>query len=214
MLLIACANVANLLLARGAARRKEMAIRAALGASRGRLAVQLLTESSVLCLAGGAAGVLVAHLLLGAAAPILPELVPYTADVRLDWRVLGFAAAVAMGVALLVGALPSVRASFARLAHSLNQASRGSSGAQTGLRRAIVVGEVALSLVLACGALLLFRSLLKLQDVDTGVRIDHIITISADLPLGAYPTPERAALFYGALAEKLAATPGHRAARV
>ncbi len=208
VLLIACANVANLLLARGAARRKEMAIRAALGASRGRLAAQLLTESSVLCLAGGAAGVFVAYLLLGAAAPMLPELVPYTADVRLDPGVLGFAASVALGVALLVGVLPSARTSFGRLAHSLNQASRGSSGAQAGLRRAIVVGEVALSLVLACGALLLFRSLVNLQDVDTGIRTDHIITMSADLPLAGYPTPERAALFYDALSEKLASTPG------
>ena len=208
VLLIACANVANLLLARGVARRKEMAIRAALGANRGRLAVQLLTESSVLCLAGGAAGIVVAYLLLRAAAPILPEMVPYTADVGLDMRVLGFAAAVTVGVTLLVGALPSARMSFARLSQSLNEASRGSSGGQAGLRRAIVVGEVALSLVLACGALLLFLSLLNLQEVDTGIRTDHIITMSADLPLAGYPTPERAALFYDELAEKLASTPG------
>jgi putative ABC transport system permease protein len=208
VLLIACANVASLLLARGATRRKELAVRAALGAGRGRLISQLLAESIVLCLMGGAAGVAVARLLIRAAAPILSQALPFTADVRIDLRVLGFAAAVSLGVALLAGALPALQTPFGNLSESLNRAARGSSGAHVRARRAIVVGEVALSLVLVCGAVLLFRSLLKLQRLDTGVRLENVITMSVDLPVGAYPTPQKAALFYQTAAQRLRAVPG------
>ncbi|MEX2264825.1 MAG: ABC transporter permease [Bryobacteraceae bacterium] len=208
VLLIACANVANLLLARGAARKKELAVRAALGAGRGRLAAQLLTESLVLCLLGGAAGVTVAHLLIRAATPFLSQSLPYTADVNLDFRALAFAAGVALGVALLVGALPSLQTSFGNLSQSLNQSTRGSSGAHDGVRRAIVIGEVSLSLVLVCGAGLLFRSLLNLQQLETGVRIENVITMSVDLPLHTYRAPERAVHFYESVAERLQAAPG------
>ena len=208
VLLIACANVANLLLAKGAAHRKELAVRAALGAGRGRLVAQLLTESLVLCLAGGIAGVTLASLLIQVVTPVLWQSIPYTAEVGIDLRVLGFAAAVALGVALLVGTLPSLRTNFGRLAQSLNQSSRGSSGTHAVLRRAIVTGEVALSLVLVCGAVLLFRSLLNLQQLDTGVRVENIITMSADLPTHGYPSPESAALFYEAVAQQLEAAPG------
>ncbi|MPY87757.1 MAG: FtsX-like permease family protein [Luteitalea sp.] len=208
VLLIACANVANLLLTRGAARKKELAVRAALGASRGRLVAQLLAESAVLCLLGGAAGVTVALLLIRIATPILSEAIPYTADVSLDIRVLAFAAVVALGVALLVGAFPSWQTSFGELARSLNLSTRGSSGAHSKLRRTIVVGEVALSLVLVCGALLLFRSLLNLQRLETGVRTESVITMSVDLPVHAYATPESAALFYEAVTERLESVPG------
>ncbi|MGH8639271.1 MAG: FtsX-like permease family protein, partial [Burkholderiales bacterium] len=205
---IACANVANLLLAKGVARRKEMAVRTALGAGRGRLVAQLLTESLVLCLLGAAAGVAVAFLLIRAAAPVLLQSLPYTADVSLDLRVFAFAAAVALGVAMLVGALPSVQTSFGNLLQSLNRSARGSSGAHDGIRRTIVIAEVALSLVLVCGAILLFRSLLKLQQLETGVRIENIITMSVDLPMHTYGTPERAALFYESVAQRLEAAPG------
>jgi predicted permease len=208
VLLIACANVANLLLARGAARRKELAVRAALGAGRGRLVAQLLTESLVLCLAGGAAGVGLALFLISAVTPVLWQSIPYTADVSIDLRALAFAAAVALGVALLVGTLPSLQTNFGRLAQSLHQSSRGSSGTHAALRRSIVVGEVALSLVLVCGAVLLFRSLLNLQELDTGARVENIITMSADLPARGYPTPQSAALFYEAAARRLEAAPG------
>jgi putative ABC transport system permease protein len=208
VLLIACANVANLLLAKGAGRRKELAVRAALGAGRGRLVAQLLTESLVLCLAGGAAGVALAALLIRAVTPFLWSAIPYTADVGVDWRALAFAGAVALGVALLVGTLPSLQTNFGRLSQALNQSARGSSGAHGRLRRVIVIGEVALSLVLVCGAVLLFRSLLRLQQLDTGIRSDNIITMSVALPLHDYPTPESAALFFDALTQRLEGEPG------
>jgi predicted permease len=207
VLLIACANVANLLLAKGAARKKEMAVRAALGASRGRLMGQLLTESLVLCVLGGTAGIGLAYLLLALAAPRLAGALPFTADVRLDPRVLGFAVAVALVVTLLVGLLPSFEASFPGLSRSMNQRSRGSSRSREGLRRVIVAAEVGISLILICGALLLFRSLLNLQKVDPGVEIENVITLSTDLPIAAYPTPERAAVFYDEVTEKLQAVP-------
>ena len=214
VLLIACANIANLLLAKGVTRSKEMAVRAALGASRGRLVAQMLTESLVLCLLGGLAGVGLAYLLIDAAVPLLTPSLPPTANVGLDLRVLGFAAAVALGVSLVVGLLPSLQNSSGRLTQALNQAARGSSGSREGVRRAIVVAEVAVSLVLICGAVLMFRSLLKLQHVDAGVRIDNVITMSADLSLTAYPDAEHATRFIDAVSERLRAVPGVERAAV
>lgn len=208
VLLIACSNVANLLLAKGAARSKEMAVRAALGASRGRLLRQLLSETLVLCLLGTAAGLLVAGYLIGAAVPLLPRAIPSTAVVTLDYRVFGFAAAAAVAVTLLVGLLPSLRTASGTLSNALNRSSRGASGARERLRQMVVVAEVALSLVLICGALLLFRSLLNLQRVDLGVRVDNILTVSTDLSTAGYPTPETAAVFYRSIIERLEAVPG------
>ena len=208
VLLIACANVANLLLARGATRSKELAVRSALGAGRDRLIAQLLTESLALCFIGGVAGIGVAGLLIRMAAPLLAESLPFTANVTLDLRVLSFAAAVALGVGLLAGTFPALRISLGNLAGFLNRSARGISGGHARVRRTIVIGEVALSLVLACGALLLLRSLLKLQQLDTGVRMEGVITMSLNLPASAYPTPEKADLFYQALSGRIRSIPG------
>jgi putative ABC transport system permease protein len=208
VLLIACANVANLLLAKGATRRKEMALRAALGASRGRLTAQLLTEGLVLCLLGGVAGLALAYLLLLAAGPLAAASLPFTADLSLNLRVLGFVAAAVMAALMVAALLPSLQISFSKLSDSLNQASRGSSGSGAAVRRMIVIGEVAISVVLICGAALLFKSLAKLQQVDAGVGIDRVITMSTNLPPAAYPTPGGAARFYEAVVQRLRAVPG------
>jgi predicted permease len=208
VLLIACANVANLALAKGATRRKEMALRTALGASRCRLIAQLLTESLVLSILGGVAGIALGALLLHAATPLLATSLPFTANLRMDLRVLSFAAAAVLAVLILSGLLPSWQTSFGTLSNALNQSSRGSSGSNAAVRRTIVVAEVAASVVLICGAALWFKSLAKLQQVDTGVRIDHVITMSIDLPSAAYPTPASAARFYENVVQRLRGVPG------
>jgi putative ABC transport system permease protein len=203
VLLIACANAANLLFAHGATRGTELAVRAALGAGRGRLTAQLLTETAVLCLFGGMGGIALARLLIGLATPLITQSLPFTAVVRINFQVLVFAAAVVFFVVLLAGVFPALRASSGDLAGSLKQAVRGTATASARVRRTLVIGELALSLILVSGALLLIKSLVKLQQLDTGVRIDNIVTASIDLPMQAYRTPEKAALFYDALTERL-----------
>jgi predicted permease len=208
VLLIACANMANLLLAKGAARRKEMVIRTALGASRARLGAQLLTETLVLAVLGGVAGWALASVLVSAATPFLAEMVPYTTTITLDYRALAYAGAMVTLVALLIGGLPALQISSATLNSSLQEVSRGSSGGRYAVRRFLVVAEVALSLILVCGASLLFRSLLNLRAVETGVRIENVVTMSLDLPRPAYPTGDAAGRFFETLRERVRAVPG------
>jgi predicted permease len=214
VLLIACANVANLMLAKGASRRKEIAVRAALGASRGRLIAQLITESLVLCLLGGIAGVVLAYLLLHALTPLVAASLPFTADPILDGRILLFVAVAAMAVLILTGLVPSLKTSRSKLSNSLNLAARGSSGSNAAMRRGIVIAEVAVSIVLICGAALLFKSLAKLQQVDAGVRIDHVIATSTNLPSAAYPNAASAVRFYDAVVQRLRSVPGVEQAAV
>jgi putative ABC transport system permease protein len=214
VLLIACANLANLLLTKGVGRQKEMAVRAALGASRGRLISQLLAESFVLCLIGAAAGLAVAVGILEAVVPLLQPWLPFTADVSIDGRVFAFAIGAAVLVSVVIGLLPALQTSTGALAPSLNQGARGSSGGHDRLRRLIVVGEVAISLVLICGAALLFKSLAKLQHVEAGVRVDHVITMTVDLPAVRYPNGDAATQFYESVVTRLQAVPGVEQATV
>ncbi|MGE3277078.1 MAG: ADOP family duplicated permease [Vicinamibacterales bacterium] len=208
VLLVACANVASLLLARGATRRRELAVRAALGAGRGRLLAQLFAETLVLCVLGAGAGIGLAYALLAFARPVIQRAVPYTAEVRLDLRVVAFTALTTMLVAAIVGILPALHTRFDALVRTLNQGARGASGPQGRLRRVMVVAEVALSLVLIASAGLLMRSVLSLRTVDPGVRVAGVTAMDADLPINLYPGPDDAARAYAAIAERVAAVPG------
>ena len=212
VLLIACASLTNLLLSRGATRQKEIAVRVALGASRARVVSQLMTESLVLGVLGGVAGIALAALLIRAAVPLLPVELPFTADITLNLRVLAFAALVALVVSAIVGALPAIRISGAPAAVALSSATRGSTGGHDQVRRLIVAAEVAVSIVLICGSVLLFKSLLRLQDVDLGTNVDHVITASVDIARETYPTPDHAIAFYTRLIERVQAIPGVEAA--
>ena len=214
VLLIACANITNLLLSRGAGRQKEIAVRSALGASRGRIAAQLLTESLVLGVAGGTAGIALAALLLQAAVPLLPLAIPYTADITLNLRVLLFALVAALLVSGLVGVLPAIRLSKRSAAAGLQEASRGSTGAHDAVRRALVAAEVAVSLILICGSILLVKSLARMQQVDIGVRTANVITMSVDLSRERYPSRPHLATFYREVVARLEAAPGIESASV
>ncbi len=213
VLLIACANITNLLLARGAGRQKELAVRAALGATRLRIAMQLLAESLVLGAAGGLAGVALAAALLEIGLPLVGAL-PFTADVTLDRRVFAFATGAALVVAIVVGMLPAIRMSTVSEVATLNDASRGSSRANDRARRLIVGVEVAVSVMLICGALLLFKSLARMQRVDIGARIDRVVTMAIDLPWARYPSGHYWAAFYPLLMERVKAIPGVESASI
>ena len=214
VLLIACVNVANLLLARSAARGRELGVRAALGASRGRLLRQMLSESLLLSLAGGLAGLLVAVVfhrgLLALVVDRIP--VPRLDQVALDLEVVAFTMAVALGSGLLFGIVPALLASS-----STNDALRegGRHGASPRLRRALaalVVAEVALSLVLLSGAGLLVRSFIRLQNVDPGFREDGVLTGRVALPASRYPEGRHNTEFFRNAISRIEALPGVRGA--
>ncbi|MFN2475443.1 MAG: ABC transporter permease [Chthoniobacterales bacterium] len=214
VLLIACANIANLLLARATARHRELSIRAALGAGRGRLVRQLLTESLVLALCGGAAGVLLAgwglDLLLFFAPPSLPR----ANNIQLDGAVLLFALAVSLLTGILFGIAPAFFAAHTDVSESLKQGGRGSTDARGRLRGALVVIEVAFALVLLGGAGLLARSFVQLTRVDPGFTPSHATVLSLDLPEKKYPKPEQQVAFVDALLERLRVLPGVETAGV
>ncbi len=141
------------------------------------------------------------------AAPLVPGL-PFTSEITLNWRVLVFASAAALGVSILVGLMPAIRMSTGSAAAALNSASRGSSGSNDRARRAIVGAEMAVSVVLICGAALLFKSLAQMQQVDVGASIDRVITMAVDLPYARYRSGHQLSAFYPVLIERLRAVPG------
>ena len=214
VLLIACANVANLLLARATQREKEVAIRTALGASRGRIVRQLLTESVLLSLAGGALGLALAALGLDSLLHLAAASVPRAEGIGLDPTVLGFTAGLAIFTGILFGLAPAFQSSRMDIRDQLNQSGRGSSsgGHHQRLRSVLVVAEVAISMILLIGAGLLIRSFARLQTVQPGFQPDHILLTDVPISLTVYSKPEQQVAFFDRLLEKVRALPGVKAA--
>ena len=214
VLLIACANVANLLLARATGRRREIAVRVAIGANRRRLIVQLLTESVLLAAAGGVIGLLLAY---GGDRLLTFEMTRYqrfsianAAVIGIDWRVLIYAAGVTFATGILFGLAPALTASKTDLSESLKEGS-ASSTTESGrrrLRNGLVISEMALALVLLAGAGLLLRTFLRLLQVDLGIDPANAVTMEIDLPHYKYPTATQQTLFYRELLQRVGSTPG------
>nr|MDQ3014106.1 ABC transporter permease [Acidobacteriota bacterium] len=217
VLLIACANVANLLLVRAAARQKEIAIRTALGASAGRLIRQWLTESLLLALIGGCAGLLLAQwgveLLIAAIPNQLLNTMPYLRGITIDRSALAFTAALSLLVSVLFGLAPALQMLKPDLQSALKEGGKTSAGAMRhGLRNALVVAEVALALVLLVGAGLMMKSLLRLTNVDPGFNPKNLLTLTYSLPRQKYDTSEKLYAAHQQLLSRLSAVPGIKGA--
>ena len=212
VLLIACANVGNLLFTRALSRRKEIAIRSALGARRGRVFQQLLTEALLLAAAGGTLGLLLAHGALISASTLLAGHVPRAEEVSIDARVLLFALGVSILTGMIAGTLPAVRAARSDLNDALKEGGPSDGAIGVGTRRLLIVGEVALSLVLLMGAGVMVQSLLALRHADTGFDANNVLTIKVTLVATRYPTPAQRSSFFGAALQRIRALPGVDAA--
>ena len=215
VLLIACANVGNLLLTRALSRRKEIAIRSALGAGRGRVFQQLLTEALLLAGAGGALGLLLAYATLTSAATLLASQVPRAEEISIDGPVLLFAVGVSMLTGMLAGTLPAVRAGRSDLGGlngALKEGGRGDGAIGGGTRRLLIVCEVALSLVLLMGAGVMIQSLLALRHGDAGFDPDNVLTVRVRLADARYPSPAQRSSFFDAALQRIRALPGVEAA--
>ena len=212
VLVIACANVGSLLLARAAAREKEMAVRAALGAGRWRLTRQLLTESGLLALLGAVAGLIFAKGALRLIATLAGESMPRADEISLDSRVVLFSGLVAVFTSLLFGLAPAWHARRVDLQGNLKEAGRGARSSRAGLRQGLVIAEVALTLVLLVGASLLLLSFHRLLQINPGFDVDRVLTFRINPPEDRYQTDEQQVLLYHALLEKLRALPGVRTA--
>jgi predicted permease len=214
VLLIAAANVANLALARAAARGPELAIRAALGAGRGRIARELLTESVLLAVAGGACGVLLAVWGLDALFPFVPEVVRRNAEVRVNGTVLAFTLSLSLVTGLAFGVIPALRASRPDLDNLLRDAHATDPRSRRRLRSGLVVAEIGLSLMLLIGAGLLVRSFAKASGVDLGFRPHGMLTLQVSLPPSRYADGKAQIQFERELRRRVSILPGVRAAAV
>jgi predicted permease len=214
LLAIACANVANLLLARAAARRKEMTVRVALGAGRWQIVRQLLTESVLLSALGGLAGLFLATGLLRVIPVWAADSIPRAADVGLNAGVLVFSGFVVLLAGVFFGLAPAWQSSRPDLQSTLKDLARGTTGGQSRFRHGLVVSEVALTLLLLVGAGLLLRSFHRLQQVKAGFEGDGVVSFQVNLPERKYPDPDRQAAFFRDLSERLRALPGVEAAAV
>jgi putative ABC transport system permease protein len=210
VLLIACANVSNLLLARAAARQKEMAIRLALGAPRARLLRLLLTESLLLALAGGAVGLALAYLAMRAFISFSPANVPRTNEIHLDGMALLFTFGITLLTGMAYGLLPALQVSRPDVHPTLKEGGRqtGSRASRPRTRRLLVIAEVALSLLLLIGAGLMIRTFISFLRVNPGFRTDNLLTMKLALPYKKYPKPQQQLAFYQQVIERVRALPG------
>jgi putative ABC transport system permease protein len=211
VLLMACANVANLLLARGAARGREMAVRVALGAGRGSLVRQLLTESLALAIIGGCAGLALAYVLISAAPRLLPDgTLPVGMALTLDLRIAAFTAAVTIVTGLFFGLAPVWQISRSGVAEGLRSGGRGASSGNSRLLDGLATAEIAIAVLVVIGAGLFLRTFSRLAEVDPGYHAERVLTGHIILPLSAYPTTERALGFYEAVQRELDSSPAVR----
>jgi len=214
VLLIACANVASLLLARGAGRRKEMALRGALGAGRGRIARQLLAESLLLAALGGALGILLASWGMGPLARLVPQDLRHAVHPGLDWHVLAFTALASLGASIGFGLAPALQGSRFALSEALKETGRSTVPGRHQAQRVLVVIESALAALLLVGAGLLVRSFLRLTKVNEGFDPTHVMTLKVALPAVRYPDAARRTLFVTQVLDGISALPGVRSTSV
>lgn len=216
VLLIACGNVANLLLARSAARGREVAIRAALGAGRGRIVRQLLTESAVLALVSAAIGLLIAWWGIRTLVSLVPPGVPRIEQASIDGVVLAFTLGISLVSSLIFGLAPALRAARTSLSASLKEGGRGSAGTRgrDWLRSTLISAEVALAVLLLVGAGLLIRSALEMQRIQPGFNPEGVMTARLSLPAAEYADPARVVATFERLAEEVSQSPGVRSAAV
>ena len=209
VLLMACANIANLLMARASGRRRELATRVALGAGRGRMLRQLVTESLVVAVAGGVAGLVAGIWGVDVLVAMAPADAPRLNEVRIDGTGLALTAGLTLVTGLLVGLAPALQLSFADVTHALKDGGRGTAGGGSrALRRGLVTAEVALALVLLTGGVLLIESFSRLQASDLGFRTDGVLAGAIVPPRAAYDTPAKTVALYDQVLERVAAIPG------
>jgi putative ABC transport system permease protein len=211
LLLIACANVANLLLSRGEARQRELAIRKALGASRGRIVQQMLTESVVLACGGGVVGLLAAAWGVGGLRVLAPSDLPRLNEIQISGTVLAFTAGVSVLTAILFGLAPALRSSQVHFADALKQAGRGAARSRKSLGNTLVVGQIAISLGLLVGGGLLLQSFWRLIHVNPGFNPQNAVTAKLELPDKTYSTPAKVSAFLHQFEERAGALPGVQA---